>query len=204
MSDELRDQVARAVAGDKDALSGLLERFGPEVEAGLRIGATWRGQLDSADVMQVTYLEAFLQIGRFDAERAPAFAAWLRRMAQNNLRDAIRSLEARKSPSPRNQLDAYDGDSSLALFDVLTAGTGTPSVALRKQEAGQRLRDAMRLLPPDYARTIQLYDLEGHPIEDVAAVMDRSQGAVFMLRARGLERLRELLGAGSQILESRP
>ena len=203
MTAEQREWVARAVVGDKDALGELLEAFGPDVEAGLRIGSTWRGLLDAADVMQVTYLEAFTQIRCFDAERAEAFPNWLRRIAENNLRDAIRSLEARKNPSPRMQLDAYGGDSCVALLDTLTGGTGTPSQVARGAEAGQRLRDALRTLPPDYARTVELYDLEGRPVEEVAAALGRSSGAVYMLRMRAHERLRDVLGSASQILESR-
>jgi len=197
------EQVARAVAGNKDALSGLLESFGPEVEAGLHIAATWQGQLDACDVMQVTYLDAFIQIHTFDPARAEAFPAWLRRMAENNLRDAIRGLEAKKNPPLRLKLDAYGGDSAIALFDVLTAGTGTASQVVRKNERAERVHSALRLLPADYARTIQLYDLEGRPVEEVAAALERSVGAVYMLRMRAHDRLRELLGSGSQFFESR-
>ena len=203
MTAEQREWVASAVAGNKGALGDLLETFGPEVEAGLVISPIWRGSLDVADVMQVTYLEAFVQIRTFDPQRPDSFPGWLRRMAENNLRDAIRALEAKKHPSPRLQLDAYAGDASLALFDVLTAGVGTPSRAARGNEAGDRLRRALQCLPADYARTVQLYDLEGRSIEEVTAALGRSPGAVYMLRMRAHERLRELLGAPSQILESR-
>jgi RNA polymerase sigma factor (sigma-70 family) len=197
-----RDCVRRAVTGDKDALGELLEQVGPQVETSLVVSPTWRGLLDAADVMQVTYLEAFMQIRRFDAQRAEAFPGWLRQMAENNLRDAIRALETRKKPSPRLQLDAFGGDASLALFDVLTAGVGTPSRLARGNEAGERLRRALQCLPVDYARTVQLYDLDGRDVDEVAAALGRSAGAVFMLRARAHARLRELLGDPAQFLES--
>lgn len=203
MTDQHKALVARAIAGDKDALGELLETFGPEIEAGLCISAPWQGLLSAADVMQVTYLEAFVHMQRFDPERAASFPGWLRQMATNNLRDAIRGLEAKKKPSPRRQIDAYGGDTSVALFDILTAGVGTPSRALRRGEAHQRLRQALLGLPPDYARAVQLYDLEERPIEEVAAAMGRSIGAVYMLRRRGHDGLKALLGAASQILETR-
>jgi RNA polymerase sigma factor (sigma-70 family) len=203
MNSKQREWVCRAVTGDKDALGALLECYGPGIEAGLVISPIWQGALDASDVIQVTYLEAFQQIRSFDAARAEAFPTWLRRMAENNLRDAIRSLEAKKNPSPRLQLDAYGGDSSLALFDVLTSGDGTPSKIVRVDEARLRLTDALRCLPSDYARTVQLYDLEGQSIDEVCAALGRSSGAVYMLRSRAHDRLRELLGPVSQILESR-
>lgn len=203
MTDEQRGLVVRACTGDKDALAALLEALGPGVEAALKISPKWRGSIDAADVMQVTYLEAFAHISEFDPSRTESFSAWLTRMAENNLRDAIRALEAKKNPPPHLKLDAYDDDHGLALFDVLTSGGETPSRIVRKDEAHQRLAQALRCLPPDYARTIQLYDLEGRSVEDVAAQLGRSTGAVYMLRMRAHDRLRELLGRASQILESR-
>jgi RNA polymerase sigma-70 factor (ECF subfamily) len=154
--------------------------------------------------MQVTYLEAFTRIRSFDPNRAEAFPSWLRQMAENNLRDAIRALEARKHPSPRNQLEAHaTTDSAMALFDTLSSGSGTPSRAARRNEARRLLAEAIRCLPADYARAVQLYDLESRPVEEVAAALGRSVGAVYMLRMRAHDRLRDLLGEASRVLESR-
>lgn len=203
MSVENSRQVALAVGGDRDALGALLEEFGPEVEAKLVISPKWRGQLDAADVMQVTYLEAFAHIGGFDAERANSFAAWLARIAENNLRDAVRALEAGKNPPPELKLDAHGADHGLALFDVLTSGGETPSRISRQEEAKQRLLEALASLPTDYAETVRLYDLEGHPIEEVANRLGRSVGAVYMLRMRAHDRLRHMLGRASEFIESR-
>lgn len=203
MTEAQTNLVSRAVAGDKDALGELLEHFGPGVETALAISPKWRGQLDAADVMQVTYIEAFAQIHDFDPARAGAFSTWLKRIAENNLRDAVRSLEAKKNPPPHMRLDAHNNDNCLALFDVLTSGGETPSRIVRKDEAHERLVKAIRCLPPDYARTVQLYDLDARSVEDVAAQLERSVSAVYMLRARAHDRLRQLLGNPSQILDSR-
>lgn len=195
--------VHRATAGDKDALGELLEVFGPEVEATLVISPKWQGVLGAADVMQVTYLEAFAQIRDFDPSRAESFPNWLKRIAENNLRDAIRSLQAKKNPPADMKLEAHGAESGLALFDILTSGGGTPSRAMRQGEATELLHRALACLPSDYARTIRLYDLEGKPVEEVATLLGRSTGAVYMLRQRAHDRLRGLLGRASQYLESR-
>ena len=65
----LKSLVAKAVGGDTAALSQLLENYGPETEERLQIARKWRPVLDPGDVMQVTYLEAFMQIGRFRTEQ---------------------------------------------------------------------------------------------------------------------------------------
>jgi RNA polymerase sigma-70 factor (ECF subfamily) len=200
---EERALIIRAAAGDRDALEAVLERFGPSVEEKLQVGSRWRRVLEPADVMQVTYLEAFLRIPSFDAERAESFPAWLKRIAENNLRDAIRALESQKHPPEAQRIEAQlGGDSYVGLFDLLSATGGTPSAAARNDEARELLDAALERLPDDYAKAVRLYDLEGRSIGEVATALGRSAGAVHMLRMRALDRLRELLGPVSRILDS--
>jgi RNA polymerase sigma-70 factor, ECF subfamily len=195
--------VTRAVSGDVDALAALLYQHGPTIEEKLRIGKAWRAALDASDVMQVTYLEAFLEIGRFDPERAAAFPTWLRRIAENNLRDAIRGLERQKRPpaEQRAELPPH-GDSLIGLCALLGATTTTPSRVAARGELQRALQLAVAELPADYALVVRRYDLEGRSIAQVAAELGRSPGAVHMLRARAHERLRELLGPASAFFSS--
>lgn len=193
-NEELRDLVGRAVAGETDALGSLLEAYGPQVEQHLRIGKPWQAVLEPGDVMQVTYLEAFLQIGRFRPEQADAFPAWLRRIAENNLRDAVRGLDRQKQPPPSRRIELPLGDQSfVGLYDQLAASSSTPSRAVAEKDIRRILEAALERLPTDYAQTVRLYDLEGKSIDEVAAALKRSAGAVHMMRARAHERLGELL-----------
>ena len=203
MSTLAHQQVARAVTGDDSALTELLRRHGPEVRASIapRIGAHWRSVIDADDVMQVTYLEAFLRIESFNAGENPdaAFLAWLHRIADNNLKDAIRSLERAKRPDPRRRVQSAPNEQSYVdLVEVLGVVSATPSRAAAATEAQNAIERTLAKLPPDYAEVIRQYDLRGQEAEDVAAHMRRSTGAVFMLRARAHDRLRELIGAESQ------
>lgn len=190
--------IKAAVAGDADALARLLQRHGPSVERGLRIGVTWRAALEAADVMQVTYLEAFLQIRNFDPSRGTPFEQWLRRIAENNLRDAIRGLQRQKQPQPADRVHAPRGEDSLiGLYNLLGSDSATPSRQLRAEEASRQLAEALGALPARYQEVVRLYDLEGRSIDEVAQATQRSPGAVHMLRARAHERLRAALPAFS-------
>jgi DNA-directed RNA polymerase specialized sigma24 family protein len=62
-----------------------------------------------------------------------------------------------------------------------------------QQEAVQVLNSLLERMPPDYAGVIRHYDLEERPVAEVAAALGRSAGAVYMLRARAHDLLRELL-----------
>jgi RNA polymerase sigma-70 factor (ECF subfamily) len=194
--------VSRAVAGDEAALAGLLETHGARVRAAL--GRSYhrrlRGQVELDDVMQVTYLEAFLRIGDFVPAGAGAFGAWLGRIAENNLRDAIRKSD--RAERARSLSAPCAGGESRAEVSLM-APTCTPSRDAGRGEARQLLEAALRLLPEDYERVLRLYDLEGRSGPEVALAIGRSHGAVKMLVARARDRLTELLGSGSKYLSSR-
>ena len=189
--------VERAVAGEDEALSQLLERHGLRIRNELSINPKWRSILDPDDVMQVTYLEAFLRIGQFSASGGRAFSVWLRRIAENNLRDAIRELTRDKRPPPQAQSPLDDG-SYVALVERMGWTTSTPSRATSAREVQGIVEDALRTLPPDYEKVLRLYELEGRSGPEVVEILGRSHGAVKMLLARARDRLHECLGASSK------
>jgi RNA polymerase sigma-70 factor, ECF subfamily len=191
--------VAAAAVGDADALTELLRRHGPVVHRRLCIDSLWAAALDAADVMQVTYLEAFLQIHQLQMHTPDGFRSWLDRLAHNNLRDAIRALERQKRPSPRNQVRRPTTDhSATTLLDRVPNSADTPSQLAAGHESGQALSAALAKLPAPYAEVVRLHDLEGRSVGEIAAVLKRSPGAIYMLRARAMDRLRELLGSASR------
>ena len=193
-ADQHDSKLQAAVSGDVAAMTELLHQYGPEVERTLSIAREWRSVLEPADVMQVTYLEAFLEITRYDPQRSEPVRKWLQRIAENNLRDAIRGLQRQKRPQPANRVEVALGDGSSRLFAELGVTTTTPSRYATAEERSSRLNAALDALPEDYGRVVRLYDLQALPIGEVAKQMGRSSGAVHMLRARAHDRLRELLG----------
>ncbi len=195
------DKVEKAVAGDEEALTEALRLAAPDVRASLmgKISPHWRSMLEPDDVLQVTFLEAFLRIRDFKPSGPGAFVAWLRRIAENNLRDAIRGLEADKRPNPRRRVHSPTAEQSfVALVEVLGVTTATPSRDVAKGEAVGAMMESLKSLPPDYQKVIRMYDLEGRSAEEVANELGRSQGAMFMLRARAHDRLKDELGSASQ------
>ncbi len=195
--------IKSAVQGDTASITALLERHGTTVERSLQIGATWQSMIDSADVMQVTYLEAFLRIQSFDPDRGSSFEAWLRRIAENNLRDAIKGLSRKKQPPPKNRIKPGGlEDSLVGLYEMFSASISTPSQQVGRGEICRAVEAAITALPERYQKVVQLYDIEGRSIEEVASELKRSPGAVHMLRARAQDRLRELLGTPSMFFGS--
>ena len=192
--------LQRAVEGDTAALRVLLEHFGGEVRKRIsgRIDKRWRASLDEDDIMQVTYLEAFLHIDQLTARDPTSFLTWLTRIAENALRDAIRGLSRQKRPDPGKRVGITNTDSYIGLLECLGVTTTTPSREAVRRDSVAILESAVGRLPEDYRAAVRLYDLEGRSVAEVAAGMGRSVGAVHMLRARAHDRLRQDLGTSSQ------
>lgn len=201
--------LEKAMGGDQDALVELLDAIGPEVRRRIaaKLDGPWRSVLDADDVMQVTYMEACMKLDRFTGGGSGGFLAWLSRLAENNLIDAIRSLESAKRPDPRKRIGpvrrSYE-DSVVTLVEMLGSTSTTPSRVAGKAEASRFLEAALARLPADYAKVIRLYDLEGRSIGEVASQLGRSEGAVYMLRARAHDQLKEFLGPAGRFFTNAP
>ncbi|MCG8404846.1 MAG: RNA polymerase sigma factor [Phycisphaerales bacterium] len=194
--------VADAVSGNEDALTELLHRFAPQLRAklGPLIASKWKSVLEVDDVLQVTYLETFLRIARFEYKGPGSFAGWVSRIAENNLRDAIRELERLKRPQPEDRVVRSAGEeSTFGLLEGLGFTTTTPSRHVAHGEVKKAVEDALSRIPEDYAAVVRLYDLQGLSVAEVSTAMNRSSGAIYMLRARALDRLRESFASESHM-----
>lgn len=193
--------LTKAMAGDRGALVEMLESIAPIVRGRIepKIGRHLRSIVDVDDIMQVTYLEVVTRLGSFKSGGAKGFLAWVTRIAENNLTDVARAADAAKRPDPRKRVREPSNEGSMiAMVEQLGMTVTTPSRAAATNEAVSALERVLGQLPEDYAKVIRMYDLEGQDIEDVADELGRSSGAVYMLRARAHERLRDLLGSESQ------
>jgi len=197
------DLLIKAMAGDRAAFADLLERAGREARQSLRghIGREWQGLIEVEDVMQVTYLESVLAFDRREELPLRNLATWLVRIAQNNLRDAIRELEAAKRPDVRKRVaaTAADSESCIELLEWIGCTTTTPSRDAAAREARQLVHQAIERLPAPYREAVRLFDIEGWPAGEACARLDCSEANLHMRRARARVHLRRLLGPGSRL-----
>lgn len=200
--DDSADQtLRRAKSGDQDALRELLLLHGLEIAKSLQIAPKWQSLIDVDDVLQVTYLDAALHIGDLAANTIEGFYGWLRRIAHNNLNDAIRE-QGREKRGRDRIVDPNDDSSYDRFLDRVSGTTTTPTRTVRLAETRSRVQNVLNALPPDYERVLRLYEMEGRSIFEIAEIISRSQGAVKMLLARARERFVDLFGASSYPLSS--
>lgn len=205
--------LTRAINGDREALSELLEKHGPYVRRQLEklIPRRWQSVLSMDDVMQEAYTCAFLCIRSFSPLREDSFEDWLLTITRNQVYNALRMLGADKRGGGLHRV-AIEGEaetgkrndeSYIVLYSVITGSVSSPSSHAARIETKTAVERAIEALPATYRAVIRMYDIEGRSIEEVAGVLKRSPGAVYMLRSRALHRLSELLGTPSGYLNVR-
>ncbi|RMF76374.1 MAG: sigma-70 family RNA polymerase sigma factor [Planctomycetota bacterium] len=188
--------TSRLRAGDLDAFERLLLITGPQVRATLDINPKWRAVLDADDVMQVTYLEAFVRFEHFIGTNLRSFVVWLKQIARNNMFDAIKALERDKRPQPDKRVLAGAGeDSYVSLCATLGVTSKTPSSVVAAAEAHTLIDQALAQMPEQYAAAVRYFDLEGLTGPDVAERLGCSRVTAFMLRSRVRALLWDMLGS---------
>ncbi len=201
------DRLERARQGDRDALAALLKEHDAALRAAIEaeLPQRWRAELSVDDILQITYTDAFLTIAQNRSPDGRSLAAWLRQAALHNLQDAVRALQATKrGGAVRRVHAATPADATRTFLDeLLGRDSRTPSRVAIEAEAEEGLQRALARLPERHRQAVELYDLEGREIDEVAAALACSRGAVHLLRVRAHERLREILaGPASKIPNS--
>jgi RNA polymerase sigma-70 factor (ECF subfamily) len=154
--------------------------------------------LSAEDVVQETLLQAYRDIGLFDAGRP--FGPWLKGIADNRLRDAVRRLERKKRGGDRRRAQVgpeTQSSSIVELVDVLSARGHTPGRSVARREAVEAVRIGIAGLPPDQREAIRLRFLEGKNLEETALAMNRTPASVRSLVHRAKEKLRDFMGRAS-------
>jgi RNA polymerase sigma-70 factor (ECF subfamily) len=177
--DDTLGLVRSALDGDEDARGQLLDRLRPRLVLWVasRMSADLRSKLEPDDMAQDILVALHKDMDRFDGTPGRAFFGWMFRVAENRIRDTVDHFGAQKrQPVP------------------LSPPTQTsPSMAARRVEALDLLRDAIAQLPADYRRVVQLRRLEEREVPEIASAMDRSENAVRILYCRALKALRAAL-----------
>jgi uncharacterized protein len=169
-SERVSELILAARGGDPRAFAELVDGHRERLQA---IVARMLGDGSEAeDVVQETLLRAYLGLTQL---REPSrFGGWLAGIALNLARMTLR----RRAAYAR------------ALARVPPA----PAVDLLEERDVLRLvREAVGLLPPGERSVVALHYLDGLSCEEIAAVLDRSPGAVRVSLHRARGRLREQL-----------
>jgi RNA polymerase sigma-70 factor (ECF subfamily) len=199
--------VATAVAGDVVALERLLlahyDWLAQQIAA--RLPARLQSTQAVEDILQLTFLQAFRDIGRFVPRPDAAFGDWLAQIAENRLLDAIRQHDCLKRGGGRAAVVSAAADDSrlVPVLDWVAAEEPTASSVVARGEALAALNVAIAGLEADQREAICQRLLEGKSLEETAAALGRTPDAVRGLVHRGKQALREAMGRASWWLKTK-
>lgn len=195
-ADRIEQFVAQARGGDRTALDSLLDAYRNYLHllARTQIDLRLARRLTPSDAVQETLLRALKNFSRFRGSTEGELVAWLRRILARTLADQTRQARAAKRDVQRDEAWRLRFErSSQHLAQLAAARQTSPSEIASQREQSVLLADALARLPDDYREVIVLRHLERIEFAEIAARMDRTNGAVRMLWARALERLRKEL-----------
>jgi RNA polymerase sigma factor (sigma-70 family) len=175
-----RDLMGRLAAGDREALAPLMERHHRRL---YRIALAYlRHPDDALDVVQETFVKAFVHAARWDG--AADVAPWLTRIAVNQAIDSYRRGRRRKA----SEEPMEDGGPR-----ELSADDPSPERRIMGREIGERLSSALRALPERQRAVFVLRHYDELSLEEIARTLDMSLGTVKSSLHRAVSRLRERL-----------
>lgn len=166
----IQELIARAKAGDPDALDTLYRRYGDGV---MRVAYYITGSVqDAEDVLQDVFLGLSTALARYAPEGK--FDRWLNRVAA---RVALSRVRHRGS---RAEVD---------LTDTFPAGADIQGDALEQMQVG----DAVRALPDNLRSVFVLKVVEGYSHAETAATLGISVAASQMRLSRAFRLLQARL-----------
>jgi RNA polymerase sigma-70 factor (ECF subfamily) len=153
-------------------LSSLYPRFGARIYSFLR--RLTQDDLLAEDLTQATFLRAAERFHTFRGEGK--VSNWLYRIATNLFRDHVRACKGEEQLLREDTENgkADDGDPFSAVPD---AGPSVPQL-VERHAVTQCVRDCISALPAPYRAALLLYSVEGRTVEESAAILGCSKGAV--------------------------
>ena len=196
---EERELLDKAASGDTTALPQLLLEHYDQLSEHIasRIPTSLQGVVSADDIIQQALIKAIREIGHFTPQADQSFHAWLKTIAENCTKDAIRRLKSAKRGGNHRQIQTHaleQGSSVADLVDLLSAGSHTPSGSAARHEAVAAVQHAINSLPEDYRQAVELRLLAGKSLEETANIMGRSPRAVQGLVDRARKKMRAELG----------
>lgn len=153
-SEETRDDVALAAAGDVSAFERVYATHLPKVHSLVRRMTAGR---DAEELTQDVFVRVWQKLGSFRGDSA--FGTWLHRLAVNVVIERFRSDTTR-----RQRL--HDGED---IFETIAA----PS---RSRDLLMDFETAMTKLPDGAREIFVLHDVEGYKHHEIATLLEISAG----------------------------
>lgn len=142
---------------------------------------------DAWDLAQNAFIKAWRALGSFKGDSA--FYTWIYRITHNVAYDWLRKRRIEGDGEFNDEINS----SIAAGAEAVPKHDPVPDEALKNQEIGQRIHQAIAQLSPDHRTAILLREVEGYSYEEIAEIMQSSVGTVMSRLFYARKKLQELL-----------
>ena len=198
-SNETLRLIGLVRAGDRQALSALLERHRDRLRRMVELRLDWRLQarIDASDIVQDAFLEIASRLDEYlRGPELPLFL-WLRLVVGQRLATVHRHHLGTQMRDAGREVslyrDALPAASSAALAGQLLGRQTSPSQAAVRAERVVRLQEALNTLDPVDREVLALRHFEQLTAAETARVLDISEEAAAKRYIRALKRLKQIL-----------
>lgn len=173
---DVRRLIVRAQSYDEEALSTLYREYADLVYRYIyyRVGE----QTVAEDLLSDVFVRVLQDLPGYRDTGAP-FEAWLYRIAHARVVDYYRRQQVRRT-TPLDHRQMADDNVN-------------PAAQIGEKENAWRVQEALNHLTSDQQQVISLRFSAGYTSEQVAKVLNKTEGAVKALQHRALAALRRLL-----------
>ena len=195
----LAEAIRKAQRGDSKAYDLLVEWY-----AGRLFGFLFRltgSRHDAEDLMQEVFVRLVRMIAAYTHDGR--FEAWLFRIAANLARDRARRALRGPRATPGGGTTGYDdGNAADPFEEVADPDRDSGLSRMQAAEDSDRLNAALSALSETEREVILLRHFSQLSFKEIADLMNTPLGTALARGHRGLQRLRELMGADTGAVET--
>jgi len=164
--------VERTRAGETRAFDELVRRYTPRLYS-LVYNMTSNHD-DTNDLLQEVFAKAFRSIAGFRGKSS--FYTWIHTIAVNMTINFLKKRARRRAVSLDDEDAGVHNDRDF--LDATAVATATPVREADLSELAKRLQEAMARLSVDHRTVVTMFDVQGMPHAEIAAILGISEGTV--------------------------
>lgn len=162
--------VERARTGDTAAFDSLVLKFTPRLYT--TVYNLTANREDTSDILQDVFSRAYRSLARFRGDSA--FATWLHTIAVNTALNHLKRSRRRRTTSLEDMDSAIEQDPDYR--DLVSRCDPVRQAGLN--ELQEQLNSALQQLPEIHRAVVVMFDIQGLPHVEIAAILGLSQGTV--------------------------
>jgi len=175
MIDGEKDIIERAIKGEAEAFGLLYDKYQPQIYRFIYLKVGQREEAE--DLTHQVFLKSWQSIAEYRFQGFP-FSSWLYSIARHQIIDYYRTRK-----------------SEIALESVTEFKVENPAPKIIDNNLDiERVKRALQQLKTEQQDVIILRFIEDLSLQEVASILNKTEGAIKLLQHRAIKKLRRIMG----------